>query len=241
MSWLAFRQVGSTFNSAHPHVFCLQVLTASLSETNTRLREDYQKHARALLEVEQQTKAIADIDIEASKAYKITQAQNTISYETQQLQVRELWHIASPPRHTTFALRDKVFGMGGRRLPPGKHGAHGRFNRLQWTLDGQERLVDHLGRTESEAEEESVAEDFEGFHLPPTEDEEVIKNPTMRPMWLLRFFTSWGAKWGAFGPHADATATAQGGSRSTPSKEASIESEDAKGRRSPILRAGTSI
>ncbi|KAF7352772.1 hypothetical protein MVEN_01243800 [Mycena venus] len=226
---------------------CVQVLTASLSETNTRLREDYQRHVRALLEVEQQTKAIADIDVEASKAYKISQAQNTISYETQQFQVRELWHIASPPRRTTFALRDKVFGMGGRRLPPGKHGAHGRFNRLQWTLDGQERLVDHLGRTESEAEEESVVEDIEGFHLEPTEDsEEVIKHPAMRPMWLLRFFTSWGAKWGASEPDADATAKAKAGSENTPSRnEKPVESEETKGRRSPsttpIPRAGTSI
>ncbi|KAJ7276422.1 hypothetical protein B0H12DRAFT_1318853 [Mycena haematopus] len=214
---------------------CVQVLTASLSNVNTRLREDYQNHARALLEVEQQTKAIADIDVEASKAYKISQAQNTLSYETQQFQVRELWHIASPPRHTTFALRDKVFGMGGRRLPPGKHGAHGRFNRLQWTLDGRERLVDHLGRTESEAEEESVTEDIEGFHSPPAEDEEVVKHPAIRPMWLLRFFTSWGARWGASGPNAET----KEGSEPAPSASAPIESEE-QGKRSPISRAAIS-
>ncbi|KAJ6599043.1 hypothetical protein DFH09DRAFT_1356186 [Mycena vulgaris] len=196
------------------------VLTASLSETNTRLREDYQTHVRALAEVEQQTKAIADIDVEASKADKILQAQNTISYETQQFLVPELWHIASPPRRSTFALRDKVFGMGGRRLPPGKHGAHGRFNRLQWTLDGQERLVDYLGRTESEAEEESVV-DMESFRMPPTEDEEVVDHPSMRPMWLLRFFTSWGAKWGATQPDAEAKAKAKAGSESR--NEESVE------------------
>ncbi|KAJ7498897.1 hypothetical protein FB451DRAFT_1203384 [Mycena latifolia] len=191
---------------------CIQVITASLSETNTRLREDYQTHVRALAEVERETKAIADIDVEASKADKILQAQNTISYETQQFLVPDLWHIASPPRHSTFALRDKVFGMGGRRLPPGKHGAHGRFNRLQWTLDGQERLVDYLGRTESEAEEESVV-DMDGFRLPPTEDEEeVVEHPSMRPMWLLRFFTSWGAKWGATQPNAEAKAMAKASS-----------------------------
>ncbi|KAK7061736.1 hypothetical protein R3P38DRAFT_2831259 [Favolaschia claudopus] len=176
---------------------CVQVLTASLSQINAQLREDYQKHARALLEVEQDTKTVADIDLEASKAYKITQAQNTISYESKQLQIPELWRIASPPRRTTFMLRDKVFGMGGRRLPPGKHGAHGRFNRLQWTLDGQERLVDHLGRTESEAEEESRLERMENLRPPPPEDEEVVKHTSIRPMWLLRFFTSWGARWGA--------------------------------------------
>lgn len=175
---------------------------------------------------------IADIDAEASKADKISQAQNTISYETQQFLVRELWHIASPPRRTTFAMRDKVFGMGGRRLPPGKHGAHGRFNRLQWTLDGQERLVDHLGRTESEAEEENAV-DIEGFHLPPTEDEEeVVKHPAIRPMWLLRFFTSWGAKWGA--TETDTEGNAKATSEITASSTGtSVEPEDTKGWRAP--------
>ncbi|KAF7355334.1 hypothetical protein MSAN_01449900 [Mycena sanguinolenta] len=214
---------------------CVQVLTASMSDVNTRLREDYQKHARALLEVEQQTKVIADIDVEASKAYKISQAQNTLSYETQQFQVRELWHIASPPRHTTFALRDKVFGMGGRRLPSGKHGAHGRFNRLQWTLDGQERLVDHQGRTESEAEEERVGEDIEGFRSPPTEDEEVVKHPAIRPMWLLRFFTSWGARWGA--SDADATEKSKAGPEPVSNVPPPVESDDAQGKRVPMSRA----
>ncbi|KAJ7129648.1 hypothetical protein C8R44DRAFT_850755 [Mycena epipterygia] len=211
---------------------CLRVLTASLSETNTRLREDYQTHVRALAEVEQQTKVIADIDVEASKADKISQAQNTILYESQQFLVPDLWHIASPPRHATFALRDKVFGMGGRRLPPGKHGAHGRFNRLQWTLDGQGRLVDHLGRTESEVEEESLV-DIEEFRVPPSEDEEeVITHPRMRPMWLLRFFTSWGARWGAGHPDTEAKVKPRMGSDST--NEASVQSDDAKDGRTPV-------
>lgn len=169
---------------------------------------------------------IADIDVEGSKADKISQAQNTISYETQQFQVADLWHIARPPRHTTFAMRDKVFGMGGRRLPPGKHGAHGRFNRLQWTLDGQERLVDYLGRTESEAEEESNV-DMEAVHRPPTDEEEdsVVTHPAIRPMWLLRFFTSWGAKWGATQPDADASKakTKAGGESSASSNGTSVD------------------
>jgi len=39
---------------------------------------------------------------------------------------------------------------------------------------------------------------------PAGDGEEVVKHPAMRPMWLLRFFTSWGAKWGANQPDADA-------------------------------------
>jgi len=107
--------------------------------------------------------------------------------------------MASPPRQKVLAFREKVFGTGGRRLPAGVHGAHGRFNRLQWTLDGQERLVDYMGRTESEAEEESAVDPDEEFIFAPGEDEEdVVEHPGIKPMWLLRFFTSWGARWGAW-------------------------------------------
>ncbi|KAJ6613421.1 hypothetical protein B0H10DRAFT_2436451 [Mycena sp. CBHHK59/15] len=181
---------------------CLEILTSSLSDINARLREDYHAHTHALATVERHTRAIGDID--------------SIWYESQQFQIPDLWHIASPPWYAIFALRDKVFGMGGRRLPPGAHGAHGRFNRLQWTLDGRERLVDHLGRTESEAEEESVV-DIEAFSLLPKDDEDeedVVKHPNMRPMWLLRFFTSWGAKWGAAQPDTNGKVKARDSYRS---------------------------
>jgi hypothetical protein len=80
------------------------------------------------------------------------------------------------------------------------HGAHGRFNRLQWTLDGQARLVDYLGRTESEAEEESSVDPNSVFIVPPEEEEDLVEHPGIKPMWLLRFFTSWGARWGAPAP-----------------------------------------
>jgi len=76
------------------------------------------------------------------------------------------------------------------------HGAHGRFNRLQWRLDGTERLVDRVGRTEEEAEEEVVGIPFEP-RLPEEDEGEVISNPSIKPVWLLRFFTNWGAMWGA--------------------------------------------
>lgn len=138
---------------------------------------------------------MADIDTENFKADEISQAANTLWYESQQFRVPELWHVASPPRQAVFALRHKVFGTGGRRLPQGVRGAHGRFNRLQWTLDGKPRLVDYLGRTESEAEEESIADPREEFVPPPPEEEkDAVEHPGIRPMWLLRFFTSW---WGA--------------------------------------------
>lgn len=125
----------------------------------------------------------------------MTQERNTLLYESQQFRVHELWRMASPSRQKVLDLREKVFGTGGRRLPPGVKGAHGRFNRVQWTLDGNERLVDVMGRTESEVEEEDrlvangIAEQTE------EDEEDVVEHPGIKPMWLLRFFTSWGDKW----------------------------------------------
>jgi hypothetical protein len=68
-------------------------------------------------------------------------------------------------------------------------------------LDGQERLVDYLGRTEEEAAEENAVDPHSLFIMPPEEEEEdVVEHPGIKPMWLLRFFTSWGARWGAAAP-----------------------------------------
>jgi len=74
-------------------------------------------------------------------------------------------------------------------MPRGMHGAHGKFNRLQWTIDGQKRLVDPIGRTESEAEEERRIESEESDV--ESEAEEVVEHPGIKPMWLLRFFSDY--------------------------------------------------
>lgn len=180
---------------------CLQVLTKSLSDTNALLREDYQNHLPFISSLDEHTRVISDIDAENARADKTSQATHTLRYESEQFQVPDLWHTATLPRQKVLELREKVFGSGGRRLPPGVHGVHGRFNRLQWTLDGQERLVDYLGRTDSEAEEESIVDPHSVFILPPEEEEEdLVEHPGIKPMWLLRFFTSWGARWGAPAP-----------------------------------------
>lgn len=162
------------------------------------LQDDFEHHKDAIVEIERRAKVIPEIDAQVYKADQIAQAKNTLQYESEQFLIPELWHTASLSRKKVFELREKVFGAGGRRLPPGKHGAHGRFNRIQWRLDGERRLVDYLGRTESEAEEENRV-DIPGvaMSLPPPEDEEedVVEHPSIKPMWLLRFFTSWGARW----------------------------------------------
>ncbi|KAH0587538.1 hypothetical protein H2248_006318 [Termitomyces sp. 'cryptogamus'] len=178
-------------------IACLQVLTSALSTTNTQLLEDYTTHAPFISDLDTHASVICNIDAENAKADKTSQATNTLRYEAEQFRVVDLWHTAMPSRQKVLALREKVFGTGGRRLPPGVHGAHGKFNRLQWTLDGRERLVDHLGRTESEAEEEEPGAPYLGLQH-EDEDEDVVQHPGIKPMWLLNFFTRWGARWGVF-------------------------------------------
>ena len=128
----------------------------------------------------------------------MAQETKAFQYESGQFRPEYLWKIASPARRRTFELREKVFGTG-RRLPQGVSGAHGRFNRLQWTLDGEGRLVDSLGRDELEVEEEAALGDLlEVVEGVEEEDEgDVVEHSSLKPTWLLRFFTSWGARWGA--------------------------------------------
>jgi hypothetical protein len=145
--------------------------------------------------LESRTKVLAETEAARVETDRIVQETNTLVYESEQFNVRELWHMASGPRQTVLQMREKVHGSDGRRLRPGVHGAHGRFNRLQRTLDGQERLVDYLGRTESEVEEEKIFGDESDVET--SEDEEgVVEHAGIKPMWLLRFFTKW-ARWGS--------------------------------------------
>ncbi|KAF8076409.1 hypothetical protein FPV67DRAFT_1604951 [Lyophyllum atratum] len=147
-------------------VACLQVVTSKLSNTNSLLREDYQSHLPFLSNLEAHAQVISRIDAANAKADKTSQATHTLHFRN-----------------------------GWAASPTGVHGAHGPFNRLQWTPDGRERLVDHLGRTESDAEEEEPGIPYLGTQQ--EDEEDVVEHPGIKPMWLLRFFTSWGARWGA--------------------------------------------
>lgn len=161
--------------------------------------------------VERRARVLAALDTAHTAADKLAQATQTLRYESEQFRADDLWAAARAPRRTVLALRARVLGAGGRRLAPGVHGAHGPFNRLQRGLDGRARLVDHLGRSESEAEEEealaalgayldgpaSAVEAAAGAGPPEEEEGAVVAHPGIKPMWLLRFFTSWGARWSA--------------------------------------------
>jgi hypothetical protein len=174
-------------------IACLQALTATLSASNSSLRMN-QTSRQPVIDILQARAGVLQ-DIEAMRAHvdAMTQETNALAYESAQFLVDDLWHMAAAPRQKVLVVRERVFGTG-RKLPQGVRGAHGRFNRMQWTLDGNTRLVDMHGHTESEAEEEiglpwirTVYDEDEG---------DVVEHANLKPTWLLRFFNYWGSKWG---------------------------------------------
>ncbi|KAG7094971.1 hypothetical protein E1B28_005771 [Marasmius oreades] len=187
----------------------LSVLTNRLSSTNANLWAHYKNHLPDLAALEARSKVIAELETENDRiASKINQPTNTLQYEGQQFHVEEAWRATNHLRNQVLEYRRKLFETeGGRRLMPGIHGAHGRFNRLQWTLDGRERLVDSYGRTESEAEEEDKVDLSAKFgqRVKEEDEEDAVEHPGIKPMWLLRFFTRLGAVWGRVSAAAPST------------------------------------
>jgi len=179
-------------------IHCMEQLCYTLSETNSVLRDEYQEHNQKLSPFLARGGVISEVESIRLKADSMAQETKALQYESGQFRPEYLSRIASPARRRTFELREKVFGTG-RRLPQGARGAHGRFNRLQWTLDGRGRLVDSLGRDESEVEEEAALGDLVEFleGMEDDDEEDVVEHPRLKPTWLLRFFTNWVTRWGA--------------------------------------------
>lgn len=173
---------------------CLNALTTKLSASNSQLHTDYISKQDAIEAVKARAAILQDIEEARTRADAMTQETNALAYESAQFLVEDLWHMAAGPRLKVLEMRERVFGVG-KRLPRGVRGAHGPFHRQQWTLGGEDRLVDALGRTESEAEEE--------YGLPGVvlhqrdEADEVEEHANLKPTWLLRMFHYWGSKWGA--------------------------------------------
>ncbi|KAH9938141.1 uncharacterized protein B0H18DRAFT_1099992 [Fomitopsis serialis] len=194
---------------------CLAALTERLSRTNTHLRTDHERARPGLAELRERAGLLHQVEAARARADVLTQETQALAYESAQYLVEDLWHMAVQPRRRVFALREKTFGTG-RKHPQGVRGAHGRFNRVQWTLDGRERLVDALGRTESEAEEEEGLPGADAIDMEESEDEvDAVQHQSLRPTWLLNFFNYWGSKWGAAGQKKE----------STPPKEDEVQSD----------------
>ncbi|KAI0084175.1 hypothetical protein BDY19DRAFT_898854 [Irpex rosettiformis] len=175
-------------------IACLEALTSTLSASNSTLRGNQTSKQAAIDALHVRAGVLQDIEAMRAHADAMTQETNALAYESAQFRVDDLWHMAAAPREKVLGMRERVFGTG-RRLPQGVQGAHGRFNRMQWTLDGGTRLVDIHGRTESEAEDEIVLPWI--VPLYGDEDEgDVVEHANLKPTWLLRFFNYWGSKWG---------------------------------------------
>jgi hypothetical protein len=175
----------------------IQELNRSLHGSNTYLREEYQAHNRKLQPFLERGGVINDIESARIKADAIMQETQALQYEFQQFRVGDLWQTASLPRQKVLELREKIYDTG-RRLPRGVKGAHGRFNRVHWTLDGQGRLVDWQGMTESDVEDESGLEDVISLREAEVEEDVVEHSELNKPTWLLKFFNNWsrGRRWG---------------------------------------------
>ena len=173
---------------------CLSALTLRLSETNSTIHREYTSKAGELEDLKSRASVLQDIEAARVRADALTQETNALAYESAQFLVDDLWHMAAAPRNKVLQMREQVFGTG-RRLPQGVKGAHGRYNRLQWTLDGTGRLVDVHGRTESEAEEEVGLPRI--WPIIQEEEEDAVEHASLKPTWLLRWFNYWGSRWGA--------------------------------------------
>ena len=174
---------------------CLQALAHNLAAQNARLHADHEAARGALGALDARAGELQKLEALRTEAEGLTQETNALAYESAQFLVEDLWHMAAQPRQRVLALREKVFGTG-RRLPQGVRGAHGPFSRVQWTLDGEERLVDRLGRTESEADEEEELPHLPGMEAEEEEEVDAVEHQTLKPTWLLRFFNYWGGRLG---------------------------------------------
>ena len=174
-------------------VACLHILTSRLSQINGYLREDYEAHQPDLTSAESRVKIIAEIEGARDKAYTMLQETHALSYEAAQFHVPGLWHTVASQRQKVFEMRSRVFDTG--RSAPGA----GRFNRVLWTLDGQETLVDWAGRTEEEVIEEHGLDDARLLEEEEEEEREEREReaavPKQPPSWLLKMIASWGNRW----------------------------------------------
>ncbi|KAI0269158.1 hypothetical protein BC834DRAFT_967810 [Gloeopeniophorella convolvens] len=178
-------------------VACMHVLTSRLSQMNAYLREDYEAHQPDLARAEARTKIIADIEAARDKAYAMMQETHALSYEAAQFHVPHLWHGVAPQRQKVFEMRARVFDTG-RRVPDTVH-----FDRILWTLDGQEMLVDWTGRTEDEVAEERGLYDAQLEEEEDEREERAREAAPKPPSWLLKMIASWGNRWGAGRKKAD--------------------------------------
>ncbi|KLO06904.1 hypothetical protein SCHPADRAFT_860844 [Schizopora paradoxa] len=139
----------------------LESFVESSAAANDELRQYHAAQADALQALAERCQIVSDIEEAVRTVDGAGLDTDALLYEEHSFNVPALWRMAQGPRQRVFAIRERVFGTrrgrgrNAQRLDEEKaQMGRGRFNRVQRTLDGKERYVDWLGRTESDVEEE---------------------------------------------------------------------------------------
>ena len=198
-----------------------QALITVTSATNDVLRKYHEDHAELIQDLAGKCQIVADIEEALSQAEAAAAETDALLYEASYFDINSLWRMAQNPRRRVFTIRDRVFGVrsspGSDRSKRYPASSHGRFNRVQRRLDGTERLVDFLGRTESDVDEERDLPEI----MPDGTDEvdsemgdadevekhlhsEAVEEGQVKALstWLLTLFTKWGRVLGVGGAAA---------------------------------------
>lgn len=147
-------------------------LIMSLSMVNASLRDDFVANQGPLADVTRLRDEVSmALNAAETRQTGWSNMQDVLRYQVDEMDMKNLWRSVQQQRSRVAAVRQSVFDAPpGTRPKPGT--ANRRFFRVQTTLDSEEqRLVDWLGRTESEAEEEAgLPEQLGGMWVPPFEE-----------------------------------------------------------------------
>lgn len=169
----------------------LEMVTEASSASNALLKQEYESRKEELealaLKSSQLTSSISGA---LTSSAAISRATNALSYESTAFSIPRLWATASVPRHRVFAIRELATGTGQQRAG----WIYGSFNRVQRGRGGAERMVDWLGRTEVEAEDEAGLPQLgaaAAAEVVKSREAETVQRSTSA--YLLRLFSKWGA------------------------------------------------
>ncbi len=172
--------------------------------SNNLLRQGLHKREQRVRDLSDKSEITKEVDKTRHDANKVARDSDAMEYESMGFNVRRLWQQAAVPRHRVFEIRKRVSGARIASFADASRShpvVHGRFNRIQTALDGTERLVDWMGRTEEE-----VAEEADLPETMPMEDE-LSEDGTAQLVarrlgptngWFLELFTKWGKSLGMY-------------------------------------------
>lgn len=145
-----------------------QYLNESLTAKTAKLQEELlanEAPLNAATRLRHEIWSALDATREHLAEWKATR--DSLEYQTDQMETYHLWRSVREQRARIFAARQVAFAASPGARPNKKLMTQTHF-RVQSTLDPEElRLVDWLGRTESEVEEEAPIPENEIGHPPP--------------------------------------------------------------------------